>query len=203
MTGNQVKLMPPDKRGGMALTEALVRRRSVRSYQPVGITTGQLGQVLWAAQGLRDGENRTAPSAGAIYPLELYLTCGADGVIGQPPGTYRYHPGSHSLFHHSAEDARLHLSEAAYDQECIVLAPVVIIISAYFERITQRYGPRAERYVYLEAGHVGQNIALQVAVLGLGTVAVGAFDDRAAARALQLQAPIKPVYILPIGQPAE
>jgi len=141
------------------------------------------------------------PSAGATYPLEIFIACGSNCIEGIDAGIYHYDIDSHSLTLHYEGDVRLALARAALDQEFIYEAPVDIIICALFERTGRRYGSRGERYVYMEVGHAGQNIYLQATALGLATVAIGAFHDEQVREVLRLDKQYKPLYIMPVGGP--
>ena len=200
----QVYLPSPGQKGGMSLAEAIARRRSIRRFTPQPVSQSQLSQILWAAQGTSDasGRHRTAPSAGATYPLEIFVVCGTNCIEGIGGGIYHYNADSHSLTLRHKEDMRLELARAALDQEFIYEAPVDIVICAVYERTLNRYGARGERYVHMEAGHAGQNIYLQVTSLGLATVAIGAFYDEQVRNVLQLEEQYKPLYIMPVGKPA-
>ena len=199
-----IHLPSPGQKGGMPLAEAIARRRSIRDFTPQTISQLQLSQILWAAQGITDTrrEYRAVPSAGATYPLELFVVCGTNGVEGIDAGIYHYNIARHTLTLHYEGDVRLALARAALNQEFIYEAPVDIVICAIFERMGLRYGGRGERYVYIEVGHAGQNIYLQATALGLATVAIGAFHDEQVAEVLRLEPQIKPLYIMPIGKPA-
>ncbi len=199
-----IHLPSPSQKGGMPLAEAIARRRSVRDFIPQPISQLQLSQILWAAQGITDtrGEYRAVPSAGATYPLEIFVVCGIGGVEGIDAGIYHYDIDSHSLTLHYEGDVRLALAGAALGEEGIYEAPVGIVICAIFERTGLRYGGRGERYVHIEVGHAGQNIYLQATALGLATVAIGAFHDEQVNRVLRLDKQYKPLYIMPVGKPA-
>lgn len=194
--------LPPRTDGEMSLEEALVRRRSVRAFTARPLTLRQVGQLLWAAQGVSDlaGGRRTAPSAGALYPLEVYAA--VRNVTALPPGVYRYVPGSHSLERVRAGTVAEPLAEAALSQRAVAEAPVTLALAADFSRTVRKYGERGRRYVVLEAGHAAQNACLQAVALGLGAVPVGAFSDDSAARALGLAPPQTLLYLLPVGEPA-
>ena len=198
-----IKLPPPSQKDGMSLEEAIARRRSIRRFAPEPISLSQLSQVLWAAQGITDSlwKHRAAPSAGATYPLEIFLACGEDGIVEVAVGIYHYRVDNHSLSLHYQGDIRLELARAALGEESIYQAPVDIVICAIYERTAVRYGARAERYVHMEVGHVGQNIYLQATALGLATVAVGAFNDEKVREVLRLDKQIRPLYIMPVGRP--
>lgn len=195
-----VKLPDPVLKGEVSVEEALSRRRSVREYRNDPLTLAELGQLLWAAQGitLPSSGFRTAPSAGATYPLELYVSVRRGGVVGLPAGIYHYDPLTHSLELVKEGDFSSDIYRASLNQEWVRRAAACIIITADFSRTTSRYGARGERYVYMEAGHVGQNIYLQATALGLGTVAVGAFHDD------QLKSIVgceeDPIYLFPVGR---
>ncbi|MEM4445224.1 MAG: SagB/ThcOx family dehydrogenase [Thermofilum sp.] len=209
-SGERVELLLPlpAPRSKVALEEAILLRRSVREWARSPLSLEDLALILWAAQGLAgyDGwPRRTAPSAGATYPLELYAVLGEEGVrVGgsfAEAGVYKYRWMRHSLALVREGDVRRELWAASLRQEWVLEAPVSIVICAVHRRTTRRYGERGERYVYMEAGHAGQNIYLMVAALNLGTVAVGAFDDAAVARVIRAQAEEHPLYIFPVGVP--
>jgi len=193
-----VALPAPRLDGGVVLERALAERRSVREYARGVLTLPQVAQLLWAAQGVthRNGA-RTAPSAGALYPLELYLVAGE--VRDLAPGVYRYVPGKHQLVPIAAGDVRRGLCAAALAQECVAEGAVVFVFTAVERRTTRKYGPRGVRYVHIEVGHAAQNLALQATALGLGSVTVGAFDDVAVARLLHLPKGEAPLYLVPVG----
>ncbi len=187
----------------MSLEEAIAGRRSIRGFTPEPISQSQLSQILWAAQGITNTswEYRSTPSAGATYPLEIFIVCGPNSIEKIDEGTYRYNIDSHSLTLHYKGDIRPELARAALDQEFIYEAPVDMVICALYGRTTARYSTRGERYVHIEVGHVGQNIYLQATALGLITVAIGAFNDTQVGKVLRLDKQIKPLYIMPIGKP--
>ena len=194
-------LTAPDRDGGMALEQALARRRSVRSYGAQPLALAAVSQLLWAAQGTTAADGRrTAPSAGALYPLELHLI--ATHVEGLTAGVHRYLPATHALQLSIAEAAVPALQRAALGQPAVGAAAAVLVIAAVAERTAGKYGARADRYVAFEAGAASQNLALQAAALGLGAVVIGAFDDAAVARALRLPRGEQPIVLMPIGTPA-
>ncbi len=191
-----MKLPDPRTRGGMSLTAALVERRSVRAFSARGLSTAELGQLCWAGQGVTsEAGYRVAPSAGALYPIELFVAT-ADGV-GQ------YDPAKHQLVWRRAEDLRATLQEHALDQSAVGAAPACFVIVADIPRTAKKYGQRAERYCILEAGHVCQNILLQATALGLAGVPIGAFEDAKIARDLDLPESQRAYYLVPVGAPAE
>ena len=199
-----IYLPSPSLKGSISLEEAIAQRRSVRDFLPESITQAQLSQILWAAQGITDTawNLRAIPSAGATYPLEVFVVCGQNSIAGITEGVYNYNIAQHSLTLHLRGDVRLDLARAALNQEFIYEAPLDIVICALHQRTTQDYGSRGERYVHIEVGHAGQNIYLQTSVLGLATVPIGAFHDEAVRQVLQLDKQCKPLYIMPVGKPA-
>ncbi len=197
-----IKLPPPQSKGKVSLEEAIAKRRSIRRYRSEPLTPPQLSQILWSAQGMTGaGRYRAAPSAGATYPLEIFVAVGKQGVEGLETGIYHYEVDTHSLTLHQPSDLRLDLAKAALDEGSIAAAPVDIVICALYTRTSYRYGRRGERYVHIEVGHVGQNIHLQAVALGLATVEIGAFYDEEVRKVLRLEEQIRPLYIMPVGKP--
>lgn len=194
-----INLPPPRHESDVSLEETLLRVKSVRRYSNQALTLQQLSQLLWAAQGVKNAAGRrTAPSAGATYPLEVYAVVGnAEEVAG---GIYKYDPFNHRLSKTQDGDLRQRLSSAALGQVSIAQAPVSLVIAAVYERTTGRYGKRGVRYVDMEAGHAAQNVCLQAVALGLGTVVAGAFDDDGVAGLLKLPDNEIPLYIIPVGE---
>lgn len=193
-----VSLPPPPKANALSLNEALAHRRSVREFAPGSLTLAEVSWLVWAAQGVTAPEGRTAPSAGATYPLEVYVVAGE--VEGLADGVYRYRPVSHRLEVVATGDIRLPLAAAALDQEWVSQAAMVVVIAAVQERTMRRYGKRGERYVHMEAGHAAQNLLLEATALGLGATPVGAFKDAEVARLLQLPVGQTPLYVIPVGR---
>ena len=189
------KLPNPQLKGRVSIEEALKSRKSVRQFIDKQLTVEQVSQLLWAAQGVTHswGERlfRTAPSAGATYPLETYLFAAS--------GVYKYSPQNHSLSQISSDDLRKKLSAASLGQTAVSDAPAVFLFTMIEERTSQRYGERAHRYICMEAGHVAQNIHLQAVALGLGSVPVGAFNDDEVSDIIQLGENELPLYIIPVG----
>lgn len=195
-----VRLPAPQQRGGMSLNEALGMRRSIREYAPAPLDLAAAAQLLWAAQGVTAADGgRTAPSAGALYPLEIHLVAGR--VTDLAPGIYRYVPAHHELVLVSSGDRRAALADAALDQEWMATAPATIAIAAIEARTARKYGERADRYVNMEVGHAVENVYLAATALGLGTCMVGAFDDSAVARILGLPPGEEPLGLMPVGRP--
>lgn len=202
IAGEEIPLPEVKKDSHTSIEKALLERRSVRSYTDQAIELVEVGQLLWAAQGVnRTGGYRTAPSAGALYPLEIYLLVGkAEGLSA---GLYHYLPEYHALKIIQAGDKRVALSEAALNQEAIKEAPVVIVITAIYQRTKRKYGQRGEQYVHMEVGSATQNVYLQAISLGLGTVFIGAFYDDQVQAVLGLPKEEIPLCLMPVGDPAE
>ncbi len=195
----RIKLPAPVLKSDTSVEEALAERRSVRDFQDSPLTLQQVAQLLWAAQGVTHPDGlRTAPSAGALYPLEVYLV--ADNVERLAAGVYKYHPAKHELEMIRAGDKLVALSQAALDQECIREAPVSIVIAAVYERTKRKYGERAYRYAQIEVGGVIENVYLQAETLNLGTVVVGAFHDDKVQRVLDMAEGEIPLAIMPVGK---
>jgi SagB-type dehydrogenase family enzyme len=194
-----IKLPQPAVTGKLSVEAALQNRKSVRAYADGPLRLDEVSQLLWAAQGItRKNQRRTVPSAGALYPMEVYLVAGM--VEGLEAGVYRYRPDGHRLLLLCEGDRRGELAEAALGQGCIENGAVNLVLTGVYARIAAKYGGRAMRYVHMEAGHVGQNIYLQAAALELGTVMVGAFDDAAVQRLLGLEKGELPLAIMPVGR---
>lgn len=196
---DKIPLSRPEIKGRLSVEEAIHDRISRRSFQGQTLNVAQAGQLLWSAGGLgaagAAGVSRAAPSAGATYPLELYLVAG--DVEGVDAGFYHYDYRAHALEMLQRVDLRARLARASLGQEMMAQAPVSIVLAARYERTTRRYGERGYRYVYMEVGHVSQNIYLQAEALDLATVAVGAFDDGAVKRILAISE--DPLMIMPVG----
>jgi len=190
--------LPEPLRTNRSIEECLAARRSVRGFASDTLTTEQIATLLWAAQGITDTARgfRTAPSAGATYPLETYL------VTHQ--GIFLYHPAAHKITLIKKGDKRVELTVACLGQVWVGSAPASIVLCAVPERTSRRYGERAMRYIWLEAGHAAQNILLEAVALDLGGVPIGAFSDDAVSKLLDLdKAEDKtiPLYVLSVGTP--
>jgi SagB-type dehydrogenase family enzyme len=193
-------LPAPVRDGPLPVETALAERRSVREFRDEMLPIADLAQLLWAAQGIRNPEGfRTAPSAGALYPLEVYAVVGR--VENLAPGVYRYRPSDHSLVRVADGDRRARVAEAALKQTWMQGAPLIVVLAAVFDRTTHKYGPRGMRYVHMEAGHAGENLCLQAVARKLGTTVVGAFDDAALQAALNLPPEEQPLALIPVGRP--
>ena len=195
-----IKLPEPEKKGVYFFEEVVTKRRSRRDYSGEPLKLEEVSQVLWAAQGITDKRGfRAVPSAGALYPLEVYMVVG--NVENLESGIYHYKPEKHLLIKNISGDKRLDLCGAAFSQASIKNAPISIIVCAVYARVTQKYSSRGQRYVHMEAGHAGQNIFLQAESLGLGTVPIGAFSDSEVKKILNLSEEQEPLYIFPVGRP--
>ena len=191
--GGWLSLPQPAGSGSLSVEEAIGLRRSVREFAREALGLQEISQLVWAAQGVTSPEGlRAAPSAGACYPLELYLLC--------EQGMFRYEARKHVVAKVNAADLRRPLADAAYGQEFIAEAPVSLVFAAVYRRTTSRYGDRGVRYVHIDVGHAAQNVHLQAEALGLASVPVGAFDDAAVAEVLGLPADHEPVYIISVGR---
>jgi SagB-type dehydrogenase family enzyme len=191
------ELPEPKLSSKISVEEALSKRRSVRDYGKDSLSIEEVSQLLWAAQGItvRWG-GRTAPSAGALYPLEIYVVVG--GVKGLKPGLYHYDPEKHSITKKVDGDLRQKLTQAALDQDEITKAPATFVITAVYERTMKKYKERGIRYVHMEVGALGENIYLQAESLDLGTVFIGAFEDEKVKKALEIEE--EPLGIMPVGE---
>lgn len=202
LTAELLFLPPASTSAGPSLHEVLAQRRSVREYSQQTLSLDDIGQLLWAAQGVTSPAGaRTSPSAGGTYPLELYIVVGiADWTPGA--GVYRYRPNEHALEPRSlGVDLRNDLAVAAFGQQWVLKAPVSLVLTAVYDRTTAVYGERGRTYVALEAGHAAQNALLEATALGLGAVPVGSFDDTSLAQLLGLPADEVPLYVIPVGHP--
>lgn len=201
MAGNAIALPAPATDGRFSVEAALAQRASVRHFKDAPASLTEAGQLLWAAQGItRPAGLRTVPSAGALYPLEVYLI-GAR-VAGLAPGVYRYRPREHALEPHVAGNVYPRIAVAALHQEWLQEAPLMIAIAAVPARTQAKYRDRALQYVHMEVGHAAQNVLLQATALGLSGTPVGAFQDEALARLLNLPAAERIFILLPVGRAA-
>ncbi len=198
--GKVIELPEPRLESDYSVEQALSSRRSVREYSSEPLELSEVSQLLWAAQGITlPGKNfRTAPSAGATFPIYLYLI--VSNVEDLDVGLYKYDPVSHSLEMLSDRDIRAEMSQTVLRQAPFRNGACSIVITADYERTTARYGERGIRYLHHEVGHVGQNIHLQAETLNLGTVVIGAFRDDGVKETLGLSDDIDPLYIMPVGK---
>ena len=198
---SSMKLPEPRTEGRFSLEKAINDRRTVRSFTSQPIALEQFSQLLWAAQGVTGGRGlkRTAPSAGALYPMDIYAVVGTNGIEGLKAGVYHYEPTDHAVSFVTEGDRRNALATAALSQMWMAKPPLNIVLAAEYDRITLKYGKRGVRYAMIEAGHIGQNIFLQAEALGLGAGIVGAFDDEDVIRVLKIPRSHEPLLIMPLG----
>ncbi len=195
-----IRLPAPALKGELSLEETLEKRRSIRGFRDEAVALGDISQLLWAAQGITDDDGfRTAPSAGALYPLELYLV--SRNVNGLAPGVYSYAPWQHELIKVGDKEVFAELTEKALMQSWAKSSAAMIVISAVYERTTVKYGQRGIRYVHMEVGCAAQNIYLQATSLNLGTTFIGAFDDEKVKSILNLPDEEHPLSVMPVGRP--
>lgn len=182
-----------------SLEELLRQRRSIRGYADAPLAQDEVMKLLWAGQGTTAAwGGRTAPSAGALYPLELYVAVG--NVENLAPGVYRYDPWQNKLSLVKKGDLRNSLALASLGQSSVADAAIDIVIAAVYKRTTAKYGSRGERYVHIEVGHAAQNVCLQATALNLGLVTIGAFDDTGVAKIIGMSGDEVPLYVIPVGR---
>ena len=199
VSSDAILLPVPKLTGSVSIEETMFKRRSVRAYSDEPLSVEEVSQLLWAAQGITESwGGRTAPSAGGLYPLEVYLA--VNNVNDLDVGVYKYRPQGHELVQVKNIDVRAELAAAALDQEWVKEGAVVIVIAAVYERTTQKYGDRGIQYVHIEVGHAAQNIYLQATVLNLGAVTVGAFYDDQVKSVLRMTDNEAPLYVIPVGR---
>ena len=198
-------LPSPVLTGNISVEEAIQNRRSVRTFSNESITIGNLSQILWAAQGITDNQSslRAAPSAGQVYPLEIYIIIGNNGVSGLENGVYHYVPSNNTLEKLLNGDLRSDLSGIANGQPWVKQAPIDILITGNYLKMVDKYGDKdlSTRFVDLEAGHVGENIYLESESLGLVTVSLGSFNEKQLVQLLNIPNNETPIYIFPVGHP--
>ncbi|MHA1343329.1 MAG: SagB/ThcOx family dehydrogenase [Promethearchaeota archaeon] len=189
----EIILPHPKIKGSKSLEECIFERESVRKYWSKEIGLEKVSQLLWAAQGIKD-HKRTIPSAGAIYPLEIY-------VILKEKGLFYFNVKKHKLELKISGEFCVKIGEASWNQNFMCGAPLIIIICVNFSKIKRRYGTRGERYALIEVGHCAQNIHLEAVALGLGSVPIGAFEDKKVKILLKIPDALNPIYIIPVGYP--
>jgi len=195
---------PPVLKGKISVEEAIAKRRSIRQFRRKPLSLAALSQILWAGQGITDSDAgfRSAPSAGALYPLELYVVARRDGVEGLPEGVYHYEPRGHRVSLVKGGDFASELEAATWGQEIVKEAALTIVMTAVLSRTAAKYGRRASQYVFQESGHAAQNVFLQAAALGIGAVVMGAFSEGAVRRVVGAGPDERPLYVQPLGVPA-
>jgi len=198
-----VNLPEPKIDGGRFLWKLLAKRRTIRKYLQEPVTLEELSQLLWATQGITErkpgGEFRVAPSAGALYPVETYLF--ARNVVDLDPGVYHYNVKAHVLESLKNADLSESLRSACMDQNMVTKAGVTFVWSAVFARSRNKYKDRAYRYIYMDVGHIAQNLQLGAESLGLGCCLIGAFYDDEVNRLLDLDGEDESIiYIATVGR---
>lgn len=197
-----IRLPQTEPNPGQPLEQLLAKRRCERKYARRSVTLANATSLLWAAQGVSAADDlRTAPSAGALHPVEIYLVAGAVNEL--LPGIYRYLPNEGAIENAAEGDRRVALAAAALGQAWVADAPLILIIAADYGHTTSKHGRRGKRYVHMEAGHVAQNVLLMAATLNLRAAVVGAFEDKRVAAAIGLVRDKAPLYLLPVGYPRD
>ena len=198
MNSGIIALPEPVTDGRLSIEKALANRRSTRSFSSKPMNLQDIAQLSWAAQGITGRSGfRTAPSAGALYPLELYIAAG--NVENLPPGLYHYRSESHDLEIVAEGDFRASIREAALQQTAVSRAGAVFIFTGVFSRTMDKYGKRGMQYVLMEAGHAAQNLMLQAEAMNIGNVPIGAFSDDVLIEVLKIDPNAHPLYIIPVG----
>ena len=199
-------LPPATVTSNMSVDQAIRSRRSVRTYSTTSLTLQDVSQLLWASQGITDTDRnyRTAPSAGHVFPMEMYMVTGNNSVQGLGAGIYHYNPFNHTLEKIAEGDMRYNLSQAAHQQKWVETAPISLIITGNYQKMKEKYPDEriSTRFVDIEAGHIGENIYLEAVAHGMGTVAIGSFYDDQMINLLKLPSTETPIYIYPVGYPA-
>lgn len=199
--GGRMQLPEPMLDGDVSLERTIHKRRTVRSFDRKALTLKHLSQLLWAAQGITEtgGFKRAAPSAGALYPMDVYAVVGRDCIEKVDPGVYHYNPADHSLSLVQEGDRRRDVAEASLWQMWMADAPLTLVITAEYSRIMVKYRQRGIRYAMIEAGHIGQNIFLQCQGMGLEAGIVGAFEDEKVVQVMGIKTTHEPLLIMPVG----
>jgi len=202
----ETKLPPPRLSGNLSVEAGLAHLKSVRSFSSQPLTLEQASQLLWAANGslptdaVTGATMKVVPSAGGLYPIEVYLVAGKDTVSGLPAGVYEYSARGNSLKPLALGDNRLLLSHACLSQTWLASAPALMVIGGAFARTTSKYGNRGIQYVCIEAGNTNQNVYLQAQALGLKAATVGAFQDAQVASVLKLPTGVTPLLVMAVGK---
>ena len=199
-----MNLPQPNTEGTVSVEHAINQRRTVRAFRPEPLDLTQLSQLLWAAQGItgKSGLKRAAPSAGALYPMDVYVVSGKDSVARIGAGVFHYEPNEHRLRAVAGGDLRAALARESLSQMWMAKAPISIVITAEYDRAAVKYGKRGLRYAMIEAGHIAQNLFIQAEGLGFKAGIVGAFHDKEIIRVLRIPYSHEPLLIMPVGYPA-
>ncbi len=201
-----IKLPNPSLDGKMSVEKAMAKKKSVRAFSAAVLNKFEISQMLWSANGnipldaISSATTKVLPSAGALYPIEIFLVVGSNTVEDIPAGTYQYDPSNNSLKPLASGDVRLALAQAALSQVWLARAPAILIIGAVFSRTTAKYGNRGVQYVFMEAGNSNQNIYLQGEALGLKIATVGAFNEAQVSSVLKLPSEVTPLLLIGVGK---
>ncbi len=200
-----MKLPLPKWQSKVSVEQAIKQRRTIRSFTSQSLDLNQLSQLLWSASGITEenGYKRAAPSAGALYPMDVYVVVGQNRVPPVDAGVYRYEPGENQLSEVLKGDMRSSVARASLSQMWMADAPLTMVITAEYRRATVKYGKRGIQYALIEAGHIGQNIFLQAQSLGLEAGIVGAFNDAALIDAIGIPSAHEPILLMPVGHSYE
>lgn len=203
------ELPKPVKKGPLSVEEALQSISTERAFSSTAMELSKVGQILWAANGSPDVDAKTSatksfiPSAGGLYPIEVFLVAGKKGINDLEAGVYHYKSKEHALKEIVKGDKRYELAMAALGQSWLTKAPACVIIAGVFGRTLVKYGKRGVKYVYIEAGSANQNIYLQTRSLNINTAVVGAFNDKSLHKVLNLPKQVKPILIVALGNSKE
>ena len=201
-----IELSPPETDGSTSVESAIATRASRRSFSDEPVAIEDVAQLLWAAQGITHDRDefamRAAPSAGATYPLVVFIEVAPGGCDELDPGLYRYDPVDHVLTPEIEGDIHDDVTAAALGQPVVSGAPVTVVLAAEYERTRREYPDHGTRYVHMEVGHAAQNVHLSCEARGLNSCPVGAFTDEELASALDLTDRLDPLYLIPVGRPA-
>jgi SagB-type dehydrogenase family enzyme len=197
-------LPEPSHKGTVSVEETLKVRRTHRSFDSRNLTLEQLSQILWAAYGVTDKKGygrarKTAPSAGALYPMDVYAVVGEGSIKDLAAGVYHFLPESHKIETVNNGDLRNAVARASLQQMWMARAPIMIVITGEYARCTVKYGQRGVIYTHIEAGCVGQNVFLQVEAMGLKAGIVGAFDNKKIIQVIGIPTDNDPLLIMPVG----
>lgn len=202
----EIQLPQPSLVGKMSVEAAIARKKSVRAFSTEGLTQTEVSQLLWSANGnlpidaVSSATTKVLPSAGGLYPLEVFLLTGPNTVKGIPEGVYQYNTVNHALKPLVSGDKRIDLAHAALSQMWLARAPAIIVIGAVFARTTAKYGNRGVQYVFMEAGNSNQNIYLEGESLGLKIATVGAFHEAQVSSVLKLPTDVTPLLLMGTGK---
>ena len=199
----EIALPSPSYKGSVSVEEALKARRTHRSFQSRPLILKQFSQILWGAYGVTDRKYgsflKTAPSAGALYPLDIYGVVGQGGVETLAPGIYHFRPENHAIELVKQGDLRAEVARQALQQMWMAKAPLMLVITGEYNRSSIKYGLRSAIYTHIEAGHVGQNVFLQAEAIGLKAGIVGAFNNQQIIRVMGFSTSHDPLLIMPVG----